>query len=383
MKKILFYFVVVLCTSHLVYAGLTEYTIKRVWCERCFSSANGGSASQEMTNSADIWQNARDNVVPSFIPSGLKDKCTGSGSTVTCDIRAVDEGRRYFTMEGCINSRNTEMSENTADCVAVTNGGAVLKCKNGYTWQRYQPDQGPRGCYKEHTITLSDPLAKDFGKDSIPYKPNMKVNIGVLPSEYQSYCHVININGTSFECTKTNDFWNTDRCETYLAKKKITSAAATCTASTGVPSVSLACKNGVDVFNPTVTEENGECVYKADYEWTDAFKSQKPGTGYITSTESIYSEVLAMNNSGVLPIGTECTYDSDANKVTCGFKHYLTADNCKNGRKDKGDKTVECQPSGESTSLGAMYELAKTKDSANCLDGLVPADDGTSCQIKK
>lgn len=376
MKKILFYFVVVLCTSHLVYAGLTQYTIKKVWCERCAATDTNGTSSQLVTNTADTWQNARNNV----IPSGLRDKCRANGTTVTCDIYNVDQGRRYFTMEDCINSRDTEMSASTARCDAVANGGAVLTCLLDYKWMRWKPDQGTRACRKEHTITYSDPLS--YLKDhSVPYNSNVKANIGVLPSEYQSYCRVININGTSFECTKTNDFWNTDRCETYLAKKKITSAAATCTASEYVPSVSLACKNGVDVFNPTVTEENGECVYKAAYEWTDASGEVTP-MGYITSTESIYSEVLAMNNSGLFPIGTECTYDTEANKVTCGFKHYLTEQKCEKAKSNDAStlRPFECQPSGESTSKGAMYELVKTKNSATCNDGLRPADDGTSCQ---
>ena len=231
MKKILFYFVVALCCSHLVYAAITEYTIKKVYCDRC-SSSTSSSVATIVTNRADSWQNARNNV----IPSGLTNKCTASGTTVTCDIRDVDEGRRYYTMEDCINSRNTEMSESTATCIEIPNGGAVLTCLGGYTWQRYTPDQGGRACYKEHTITFSDPLATDF---SIAYNPNQKVNIGVLPTEYHSYCTAKNINGTSFDCEKTDDFWNTDRCETYKAKKNITSAAATCTASEYVPSVTF------------------------------------------------------------------------------------------------------------------------------------------------
>ena len=373
MKKILFYFVVALCTSHLVYAGLTEYTIKKVWCERCAATDTNGTASQLVTNTADIWQNARDNV----IPSGLKDKCSANGTTVTCDIYNVDQGRRYFTMEDCINSRDTEMSASTARCDAVANGGAVLTCLLDYKWMRWQPDQGTRACRKEHTITFSDPLENPV------YNPNVKANIGVLPTEYQSYCTVTNINtqNSSFECKKYDNFWTEERCETYRSSKGITSRAADCTASNYVPAVYLTCKNGVNVFDPTVTEENGECVYKAAYEWTDASGEVTP-MGYITSTESIYSEVLAMNGSGLFPIGTECTYDTEANKVTCGFKHYLTEQKC-NTAKGKDPSTLrpfECQPSGESTSKGAMYELVKTKNSATCNDGLKPADDGTSCQ---
>ena len=494
MKKILFYFAVALCCSHLVYAAITEYSITRMYAGRLYPD---GSQSDVVKNQAASWDAALDNLVAkNKIPSSLKNKC--SKSTSKCDIRNVDEGRRYFNLTDCNNDRLAEMTDSTATCTEQSDKSAILTCKNNYKWMRYKSNEGTYSCRKAHSISWIDELGT-VSTDS--------VNIPVLAREYQAKetppCTVQNISGTSFECVKPERFfwsmarclefrnaWNSDNsaacteqgrsgveltckspftwksgtrwykgsCNTtykltqkddgqewsnasfldtrtpaeyaadlnamfgqtvcvvptsgevvctltgnnfwdasgyngYIRKKGLSSDSVEMyTTDTGInpehpnhgrQGVAHArCKNGLNIEDPAIAEENGQCVYKANYIWQDDSGSIV-NKGELTASQPIETEVSSMNRSGYFPVGTKCEYNG-SNSVFCRFKGFLTKGNCTYGRTKAGFQyAMECQPSGESTSEGAMYELVATKNSAICdEEGLKPSVDGTSC-VKK